>query len=113
MIVLWHLELSAMRRSRGIVADEASPRVIFLQSFQSIFGPLQERNKLRAPLQATPAAALIVFYCIPSKQDVVSSSLTGRTTSLSFQRFVCEMTVCFFDRWIGTVGLNCVSAFFC
>ena len=31
-----------------------------------------------------------------SKQDVVGSNPTGRTTSL--QRFVCEMTVCFFER---------------
>jgi hypothetical protein len=35
----------------------------------------------------------------------VGSNPTGRTTSLSFQRFACEMTVCFFDRWSGMGGL--------
>jgi hypothetical protein len=54
---------------------------------------------------ATPLARFGKTVRTASKQDVVGSNPTGRTTSLSFQRFVCEMTVCFFDRWSGMTKL--------
>jgi len=54
---------------------------------------------------ATPLARFGKITRTASKQDVVGSNPTGRTTSLSFQRFVCELTVCFFDRWSGMAGI--------
>jgi hypothetical protein len=50
--------------------------------FQSNFGPVQGRDKWRAPLQATPDAALRVLYCAPSKQRVGGSNPSGRATYL-------------------------------
>src|SRR5208283_3871476 len=62
---------------------------------------------------ATPLARFGKIDRTASKQDVVGSNPTGRTTSLSFQRFVCEMTVCFFDRWSGMAELWHFSPLFC
>jgi hypothetical protein len=53
---------------------------------------------------------------LPSKQDVVGSSPTGRAASFFFSMICARRrshpTVCFFDRWSGMAGLWRFSSFF-